>query len=180
MNIGFDLDKVFINYPPFISPRLIDRFYKNESAEKLTYRIPNQPEQIFRNLSHLPILRRPIKNNIAFLEKLVSNKNNKYYLISSRYSFLRKRTENVVKKYKLDAIFDGLYFNYNNLQAHEFKDDKIKTLKINIYIDDDLALLKYLATNNKSVKFYWLNPQVQKKLSTNLFAITSLQGVFQN
>ena|SRR5579872_1450823 len=180
MKIGFDLDKVFINYPPFISANLIEKLYKKNTNKKLEYRIPNKYERFIRIASHYHILRPPLKNNLDLLKKLTKNKKHQYYLISSRFSFLENKTNTIVKKYNLDKYFKSLNFNYKNIQPHIFKDQKIKELGINMYIDDDLALLKYLADKNKKVKFYWLNNKSDKKLSGNLYAVTSLNKVFPN
>lgn len=173
MNIGFDLDKVFINYPPLVPANIIDKLYKKKSNGILIYRIPKKPEQIFRRLTHHPFLRPPITENLSFLEKIPKSKY-KLYLISSRFSFLQKRTENIIKKYNFDSIFKGMYFNYMNIQPHEFKDIIIKQLKIEKYVDDDFSLIEYLAKHNPSVTFYWLNPLKTKKIKKNIYAIQHL------
>jgi len=177
MNIGFDLDKVFINYPPLISANIIDSLYRKKSSQDLTYRIPGKMEQSIRVLSHHPIFRPPIKENMFLLRRITQDKKNNYYLISSRFSFLKKRTDSLVKNFKLNNYFSSLHFNYKDQQPHIFKDKKIKELKINIYIDDDLNLLKYLSSKNKNVKFYWLNPKKAEKISSNLYAITSIDKI---
>src|SRR3989344_3265355 len=117
MNIGFDLDKIFINYPPFVPTKLIDRLYKHKSNGVLLYRIPSKPEQIIRILSHHPFLRPPIVKNLEFIKKLSSNKKNKHFLISSRFSFLKNRTNAIINKYLFDRIFDSKIFRngYNKL-----------------------------------------------------------------
>lgn len=177
MNIGFDLDKIFIEYPFFLPDAVINKSYKKIVKGKLIYRIPSRPEQLLRLLLHLPILRQPIRTNISLIKKL-SKKNNKHYLISGRFGFLKKRTNQIVKKYCFDEIFDYLYFNFNNNQPHLFKNEIIKKLNIDLYVDDDLELLKYIACDNPKVKLFWLNKKMNKKLSKNLFAIKSLSEMF--
>lgn len=179
MNIGFDLDKIFIDYPPFIPDSVIDRIYKKKSNGTLLYRIPARPEQLLRHLSHHPIFRPLIKDNISFLKKFSKTKND-LFLISSRFGFLQQRTNDLVKKEGFDRIFKGLYFNYNNEQPHLFKDMIIKRLKIKKYIDDDFALIKYLASQNKNVTFYWFNPKENKKISSNIIGITKLTEIEQS
>ncbi|MEN9407220.1 MAG: hypothetical protein RLZZ455_436, partial [Candidatus Parcubacteria bacterium] len=61
MNIGFDLDKVLVNYPPLIPDGLIDRLYKKKIKGELVYRFPSKPEQRIRKISHLSFLRPKIK-----------------------------------------------------------------------------------------------------------------------
>jgi len=178
MKIGFDLDKVFIDSPPLIPPGLLEKYYKKRDNGVLLYRIPAYPEQIFRKALHLPFLRPSIKENVDFL-KHISKKENKLYLISSRYKFLEKETNRLIKKHQLAGLFDGMYFNYNNMQPHFFKDAVLKTLRLDRYIDDDLSLLKHVAKNNPQTKFFWLNHTKEKQpLSNNIVAITKLPEIF--
>ena len=179
MNIGFDLDKVFIDYPPFVSPAFIDKLYKKKDNGVLIYRIPKYPEQLLRNVSHIPILRPAIKDNLEFLRS-ISKKDNKLYLISSRFKFLEKRTEKLIKRYQLDKIFDEMFFNFENIQPHIFKNQVIKKLDLDIYVDDDLSLIKHVALENGHTNFFWLNQLKQdKELESNIFAISKITKIFK-
>ncbi|MBI2028061.1 MAG: hypothetical protein HYT07_00495 [Candidatus Levybacteria bacterium] len=178
MNIGFDLDKVFIDYPFFLPDFIIDRFYKKKANGKLSYRIPKKPEQLLRLLIHHPLLRQPIKTNIDFMKKLASQNTHKHYLISGRFGFLKNKTQKLVQKHELYKLFEGLYFNFGNQQTHLFKNDIIQRLKIDLYVDDDRELLKYLAKKNPKTKFFWLNKKVRSKIEKNLFAIKVLPDMF--
>lgn len=180
MNIGFDLDKVFIDYPPFVSPRIIDKLYKKKDNGVLLYRIPAYPEQIFRRISHAPFLRPAIKENLQFL-KNISKTDNKLYLISSRFKFLEKRTLKLIKRYKLNKIFDEMYFNFDNMQPHVFKNDVIKKLDLDVYIDDDLSLIRHAAKDNLKTSFFWLNPDGEKQvLADNIFSISKLDKMSES
>ncbi|HSW96264.1 MAG TPA: hypothetical protein VLF89_00405 [Candidatus Saccharimonadales bacterium] len=179
MNIGFDLDKIFINHPPYISDKLVDRLYKQKTKENLFYRIPSKTEQLLRLATHAKTFRKPMKENIQFLEELTQKKNNRYYLVTGRFGFLKKKTEAFIIKYNFGKIFDGMYFNYDNQQPHQFKDTIIKYLHLDKYVDDDLDLLKYLSQNNSNASFFWFNKKNQEKLLTNLFAITKLQQIYE-
>ncbi len=179
MNIGFDLDKVFIDYPPFIPPKVVDKLYKKKDNGVLLYRIPSYPEQVFRRFTHLPVLRPAIKENLTFLHSIPKDRN-KLYLISSRYKFLEGITQKLIKRYNLDKIFDAMYFNFQNEQPHIFKDTIIKNLHLDLYIDDDLSLLKYVAKRNKKTKFFWLNDsQTGGNLTRNIFPISQLSDILQ-
>src|SRR5581483_8560059 len=114
MKIGFDLDKVFINTPPFLPNAVINKFYKKRDNGILLYRIPTRPEQLLRKAGHHPLLRQPIKDNLSFLRNLAKEHKHELYLISSRFKFLEPETTQLVKRYGLDNIFDKLYFNYEN------------------------------------------------------------------
>ena len=114
MKIGFDLDRVFINTPPFIPNAVINKFFKERDNGILLYRIPSRPEQLFRKALHLPFFRQPMKDNFATLQKLAKGNKHQLYLISSRFKFLEPETQQLTKKYSLGNIFDKLYFNYEN------------------------------------------------------------------
>lgn len=178
MNIGFDLDKVFVNYPPFIPDSLIDRLYRKKANGVLLYRIPSTPEQLLRKITHLPNFRPPITHNIEAV-KNIEKKNHKYFLISSRYKFLEKMTYTLLKHYKLDELFDKTFFNFDNKQPHEFKNKVIKDMKIDRYVDDDLYLLKYVAKQNPKTTFFWLNKKINNKLHKNIYAITHISDIMK-
>jgi hypothetical protein len=185
MNIGFDLDRIFINTPPLVPGKVISKFYKKRDNGVLLYRIPSRPEQIFRRMTHFPLFRPPIEENLEVLRKL-AKKDHKLYLISSRYKFLEDITEKVVRKHKLDDIFEKLYFNYDNKQPHEFKNTILKKLKLDMYIDDDLSLLQYVAKDNPKTKFYWLETDEKesalahhKTLHKNVIPVSQLAKIFR-
>lgn len=179
MNIGFDLDKIFINFPPLVPERIIEWIYKGKPNGSLKYRIPGRAEQIIRIFSHYPLFRPPIAKNMNYVKNLALANTNKYYLISSRFSFLEKRTAAIIKRYKFDKIFNAMYFNYANNQPHNFKDEIIKKLNLDMYVDDDLQLLEYLVDKNPKTKFFWLNNKVSKQMRQNLFAIKTISEMFK-
>jgi len=175
MNFGFDLDKVFINYPPFVPDRLINSLYVKKERDKLIYRIPSKPEQILRKITHLSYFRPPIIENIRFTNNLTrERKNGNRYLISGRFGFLKNETHNIIKKYNFEKIFTSMFFNFDNEQPHVFKNRIIDRLELDRYVDDDLHLLKFLSQKNPKIVFFWLNKKHKKKLKNNIFAIKNL------
>lgn len=157
MKIGFDLDKIFIDYPPIIPDAVIDKLYKKNANGSLLYRTPSRPEQVIRQISHFSLFRPAIKDNITFLRSLPKNKY-KLYLISSRFNFLERQTLTRMQQLGLDLLFEKMYFNFENKQPHLFKDEILKKLQPDLYVDDDVHLLKYVAVKNKHTKFFWLHP----------------------
>lgn len=164
MIIGFDFDRVFINYPPFVPGSLIDLLYKGRSffrkmngKSNLSYRFPGPIEQQLRIFSHSPFFRHPIEKNITALQHILEKEKCKTYLVSSRFGFLKGRTEALFAKENLSQYFTGVYFNYNNLQPHKFKEQTIRRLKIDTYIDDDLDLAIYLSQRLPSLKIFWIH-----------------------
>lgn len=183
MKIGFDFDKVFVNFPPLVPDVLIDYLYKNHkknTRKKSIYRFPGKIEQQIRIASHLPFLRRPINQNIEILKHLSKKSDVQMYLVSSRFSFLEQRTEKLLENYGLKQYFKGLYFNFNDGQPHEFKYEKIRALKLDYYVDDDLDLLKYLLSKKMKTKLFWLDgtPFARKKeIPSSIITIHTLSEI---
>lgn len=179
MRIGFDLDKIFIDFPPFIPDKLIERLYRKKANGELLYRIPSRPEQLVRRMSHLPFLRPAIVENISYLRSLPKDKHT-LFLISSRFGFLERRTKQLIELYHFDTIFDQMFFNFSNKQPHEFKDEVLQKLNLDVYIDDDFHLLKYVAKRNKKTRFYWLTGgSGGRQITKNIFAISKLPDISQ-
>jgi len=180
MRIGFDLDRVFINTPPLIPNAVITKFYKQRDNGILLYRMPSGPEQLFRKAMHVPPLRPPMKANLAFLKELSKTKKHQLYLISSRFKFLEPETEHLVKKYELDKIFDKLYFNYDNKQPHEFKNEILQKLNLDIFVDDDLSLIRHIAKDNPKTKFFWYDEYAKPEhIANNITAIAKLGEILK-
>lgn len=179
MNLGFDFDKIFIDYPPFIPATFINKIYKKKANGNLSYRIPRKPEQILRLITHYHHFRPPITKNLEFIKQLRSSFNHKNYLISSRFSFLKKTTESLIEKHSLEELFDGFYFNFRDQQPHIFKNQILQKLNINRYVDDDLHLLKYAASYNPKILFFWLNDKIKSNLSKNIIAITDISEMLK-
>lgn len=180
MNIGFDLDKILISNPPLIPSWLMSKLYGEKANGSLSYRFPGKMEQVIRKMSHAPLLRKPLFNNIKLLVRMKKSRpQQKLFLISSRYSFLQTETENLVKRLQFKKIFNEMYFNFSNQQPHLFKESILKKNNVDKYVDDDLPLLEYLAKKFPKTTFYWLNNKVNRKLQKNIIAIIQLDSVFQ-
>lgn len=179
--IGFDLDGIFINLPPLVPPSFIDFLYKGKVLKKgkkkeLSYRFPGVIEQKIRILSHQTSFRQPIKENINALKKISNDKNNQTFLVSSRFGFLKEITDKIIDRHNIRKQFKDVYFNYENKQPHIFKEELIKKLKIEKFIDDDLDLALYLADKLPKLKIYLIrnSKKVDEKLPKNVIPIKSL------
>lgn len=166
--IAFDFDRVFVDYPPIVPTYIIDFMYKKHNR-KLSYRIPGLIERQIRILSHHPLLRAPIKKNIEALEELSKNQDLETFIVSSRFSFLKKRTNDWNRKHKISKYFHKMFFNYRDEQPHFFKEKVLRAEKIDKFIDDDIELLLYLSKRNPDISFYWItNKHPRNKLPANI------------
>jgi len=159
MNVGFDLDQVFINHPQFIPYKIVDWLHRGPQHNGPTYRFPRTKfEQSLRKFSHSRLFRPQISQNVAFLKELTTSKSPKLHLITSRYSFLEKKTQKLLKKYELVHLFTSVNLNLQNEQPHLFKERIINELELDLFIDDDLKLLKYLKSHCPKTQLVWYNP----------------------
>ncbi|MBI4037214.1 hypothetical protein HY385_02220 [Candidatus Daviesbacteria bacterium] len=179
MKIGFDFDRVFINYPPFVPPSLIDWLYRRHGKKTLNYSIPRSlHSKIIRRLSHIAIFRPKIHKNIEFVKNFPHNPHpHQLYLISSRFKFLEKITHELLKTTGLADVFHTVYLNTKNRQPHFFKEDVIKENKIELYIDDDLLLLKHLHKTCPNTKLLWYNPDNRPYPHNGITPIRNLDEV---
>jgi len=157
IKIGFDLDGVIINKPPFVPMFVMDLLVRSRRNKGLSYRFPNTKlERFVRWFSHSPVFRPPIEKNINLIHELYKNKNYELYVVSSRYSFLDKRTKQWFDYHCLDGLFKKIHINLNNEQPHKFKEKMIKKLDLNVFIDDDLPLLNYLKSRIKNIDLLYM------------------------
>ena len=176
IRIGFDLDGVIVDKPPLIPKKLLEWLVRLHQNKKLAYRFPKSKlEQKIRILSHHLFLRPPIKKNLEFIKKIAKNKKCQLYLISGRYAFLKKRTDQWLKHYQINNLFKKTLINLKNEQPHLFKKKQIKDLKIDIFIDDDLPLASYLSKTLPKTKIFCFDHKKDKQLP---LIIESLKEVF--
>lgn len=165
IKIGLDLDGVIIDKPPLVPKKLLEWLVRSYKNKGLAYRYPiSRFEQLIRWLSHHPLFRPPIRENLEFIKKIAKKKKYKLYLISGRYSFLEDRTWQWLRKHKVENLFEEIFINLKNEQPHLFKEKMIKNLKIDIFIDDDLPLASYLSQAIPKTKTFCLDQERYKKL----------------
>ena len=154
IKIAFDLDGVIVDKPPIIPKKLLERIFRGKSKNGLHYRFPySRIEQRIRKLSHFYLLRPPIKKNIEVIRQLAKAKKYELYIVSGRYSFLEKETENWLEKRKIKPFFKEIYINLENDQPHLFKERILKELRPDFFIEDDKGILSYLRPKLKNVNF---------------------------
>lgn len=177
-NIGLDLDGVLVGLPPLTSTHVIEYLYKDQKANKLSYRFPGNFEQTVRKLTHLPFVRPPLEPNCSLVRKTSHAYN--FYLITGRFKFLENLTYTWLSRYHLLSCFQKIYINTENEQPHLFKNRIIAKLKLNTYIEDDFDSIMYLATQHKKVHFYWYTKSNTINLnSSNVTAVKNLDNILQ-
>lgn len=161
LKVGFDLDGVLLYNPARIFRPLI-AFLKNiffNHSQPLTFYYPKtRLEKWLWWLFHKSSLF--VAPGFEDIKKLVKQKKIKAYLITARYHFLKKDLDRWLKKMKINHYFSGVYYNKNDEQPHLFKERIIKRLKLDIFVEDNWDIVKYLNLkfeNRKSnLKIYWV------------------------
>jgi len=151
IKIAFDLDGVIVDKPPLIPKKLLEFLFRGKKKEdKLHYRFPKlKVEQYIRKLSHFYLFRPPIKENINFIKQIAKDSKYEIYVVSARYSFLKKETDLWLKKRGIKNLFKKIYLNFKDEQPHLFKERILKEIGADIFIDDDELLVEYLSKRIK-------------------------------
>lgn len=155
LRVGFDLDGVILYNParvvrPLIS--LAKRLFL--SKRKLAFYYPHSPiEKWMWGLFHLSSIY--ISSGMDDIKKLVKEKKIKAYIVTARYSFLGEDFKKWVKKNGIDLVFDGVYYNKDDEQPHVFKEKMIKKLNLEVYVEDNYDVVKYLS-QKESTKIIWI------------------------
>ena len=165
LKVGFDLDGVILYNPvrvlrPFsaLASKLI---FKKKGT---SFFIPQSPLAKFawyllHKSSFIPA------RGLNELRKLVLEGKIEAHLITGRYASLTDDFKNWMKSIDADHIFSSQSHNIKNEQPHIFKQNMIKKLGLDIFVEDNWDIVRELkATGSK----------LQAKGKTHIFWITNL------
>jgi hypothetical protein len=166
LRVGFDLDGVILYNParifrPMIA--LIKSLFFDHKKPLHFYYPKSKAEKFFWRFFHLSsIFPSPGLNEI---KRLIRERKIKAYLVTARYSFLKKDLDFWIKKLKLKKYFSGIYYNQKDEQPHLFKEKMIKKLKLDIFVEDNWDIVDYLNKKlNKQTKIFWIYNLLDKKI----------------
>jgi uncharacterized HAD superfamily protein len=155
LRVGFDMDGVLLYNPARIIRPLVSSIKHIISHKrKLQFYYPKSSfEKWLFQLAHLSsIFNAPGLDDIAYLVKTGKIE---AYLITARYNFLGNDVKRWVKKNKLEKIFKGVFYNSKNEQPHEFKERMIKSLDLDIYVEDNFDIVNHIAKKTRA-KVVWI------------------------
>lgn len=173
LKVGFDFDGVIL-YNPIRIFRPIIAFIKSiffNHKKPLTFYYPKTKiEKLCWRIFHLSSLFPSA--GLKEIKKLVKEKKIKAYLITGRYSFLKKDLQKWIRSLKLRDFFSGIYYNQKDEQPHFFKEKIIKKLNLDIYIEDNWDIVNYLKNqmknrknrNGKKIKIFWIYNLFDRKI----------------
>lgn len=153
LKVGFDLDGVLL-YNPFRIVRPIVAIAKKLFFKKklLHFYSPqtNWEKQIWKFFHKSSIFIAPGLDDI---KQLIKNKKIKAYIVTARYSYMKKDLEIWLKKMKVDKNFSGIYYNQKDEQPHLYKERMIKKLGLDVFVEDNLDIVSYLSSKSK---VFWI------------------------
>ena len=180
LSIGFDLDGVLL-YNPARIVRPIISFIKNIFIKKkgLSFYSPHTfwEKQLWRLFHKSSIFIAPGLDDI---KKLIRTKKIKAYIITARYSYLKNDLKKWLKKMKINQSFSGIYYNQKDEQPHLFKEKMIRKLKLDLYIEDNWDIVKYLESKVKSqkLKVFWIFNLLDRNINYK-YKFPSLKNVIK-
>ncbi|OGK14219.1 hypothetical protein A3H80_00775 [Candidatus Roizmanbacteria bacterium RIFCSPLOWO2_02_FULL_37_19] len=155
LRVGFDLDGVLLYNPARIArhpitivkrlffPKRLHTFYVPQSEiEKLMWRV--------FHWSSLFIA--PGFNQI----KEMSHKGLiEPYIVTARFDFLEPDFNTWIRRMRINDSFKGIYLNKQNQQPHIFKEQIVKELKLDIFVEDNWDIIQHLTQTTKA-KTFWI------------------------
>jgi len=167
IRIGFDLDGVLVDKLPLIPKTWLEYLFRGRQKNGLHYRYPKIKLEIWiRKFFHFYLFRPPLKGNIKTIRKL-KKQGYQLYLISGRYSFLKKETMAWLKKRNVENLFEGIYINLKDEQPYIFKERMIEDLNLDGFFEDDKNIVNYLSLKKIKTKVLWVNQDKNLRIIFN-------------
>jgi hypothetical protein len=98
----------------------------------------------------------------AVRKKGLEEKEVEFYLVTSRFKFLGKLTLRWLELYGLKKVFKKIIINVDDLDPAKFKTKVVKKFELDIFVDDELEILRVLEKKTKA-KLYWVVPEHRDK-----------------
>ncbi len=155
IKVGFDFDGV-IAYNPFRLIRSPVTFVKRNifGSRKLKFWYPKRRwQQIFWTILHESSIF-PAKGT-GLLAQLIEEKKIEAHLITARYSFLDNHLHSWLAKHGVTQLFETVNINKRNEQPHLFKEKMLQKYKLDIFVEDNLDIVRYLFGKSRT-KIYWI------------------------
>lgn len=164
IKIGLDFDGV-VAYNPLRIVRAPITLVKRHilRQKKTSFYVPTSALMKFlfwvpHEMSFFPGL------GMDMLKNLVDQGKVEAHLISGRYAYLNRSLHTWLKRRKLDRIFTSIHTDLANEQPHIFKEQKLKELQLDYYIEDNLDIVEHLA-QRVDTKILWIDNILDRRHS---------------
>jgi hypothetical protein len=164
LKVGFDLDGVLLYNPARIFRPLIffiKKYFLRRDTTKFYYPRNRLEKTIWYLLHKSSLWPAP---GIDRLYQMAKKKKIKVYIISARYESLKSDFDSWIKKIDPDHLFAGYFYNDQNDQPHLYKKKMIKKLGLDIFVEDNWDIVKYLKTGMKT-KIFWIYNLLDRQIA---------------
>lgn len=181
LRVGFDLDGVLL-YNPLRIARPVVAIVKKLFLKKggLHFYSPQThwEKEIWKLFHKSSIFIAP---GLDEIKKLILERKINAYIITARYSYLKKDLEKWLKKMKISQSFSGIYYNQKDEQPHLFKEQMIRKLKLDFFVEDNWDIVDYLKSKIKNDKFkiYWIYNMFDRNILYK-YKFSSLKNVVEH
>jgi hypothetical protein len=156
LKVGFDLDGVILYNPIRIFRPFISTFKRDIlKIKKTKFKIPRTPfeKKVFTLLHKTSLFIAP---GYSDLIQLIKDGKIEAYLITGRFSFLKKDTQVWLQKMNATQYFKQWYYNRHDEQPHLYKANLIKKLKLDYFVEDNWDIVKYVQKAQPQTKVLWV------------------------
>ncbi|MDP4011594.1 MAG: hypothetical protein Q8P72_05220 [Candidatus Roizmanbacteria bacterium] len=165
LKVGFDLDGVLLYNPARIfRPITIaaKTLLRRKAPTKTEFYYPKSTiEKILWNVVHWSSLY--MADGVDEIKKLSEEGHIQAYIITSRYDCLEGDFRRWMKKMHADEIFEATYHNKKNLQPHIFKEQKIKELGLDVFVEDNWDIVKHINSHTRA-NALWITNAIDKTI----------------
>lgn len=170
LKIGFDLDGVLLYNPARIVRPIIVRFKKIFlPAEVNKFHLPKTSfQKLIWNFLHKSSFM--AADGIDDIKMLVNEKKIEAFIVSARYDSLKEDFNKWLKILEARKYFAGIYYNDDDEQPQYFKEKMIKKLKLDVFVEDNWDIVKYLNFKFKisNLKLLWIYNFLDRNINYQL------------
>jgi len=155
LRIGFDLDGVVLYNPARIIRRPVTmiKHLIVPKKEKQFYIPHSKPEKALWHMLHWSSFM--VSPGFETIQAMARKGLIEPYIVTARYSFLRKDFEYWAKRLNFRVHFKGHFMNDKDEQPHEFKERMVKELKLDMFVEDNLNIVEHL-NKTTSCEVLWI------------------------
>ncbi len=163
VKVGFDLDGVLLYNPA----RIIRPFVKSfkhafiPKREQSFYIPRTKPEEMFWSFLHLSSIFPA--GGWHEIQRLVDEKKIDAYVVTARFGFMKPDIDRWMKILNKENIFTDIIYNTKYNQPHLYKEETIKKLGLDIFVEDNWDIVKHLSRNTNT-RTYWVYNIFDKKI----------------
>ena len=168
IRVGFDMDGVLL-YNPFRIVRPIMAFIKKYILKRKTtkfYLPKSSAEQFIWTVIHKSSVFQA--DGINDIHRLVKEGKIEAYVVTSRFSGLKKDVEYWFNKINKENTFTQCFYNDGDEQPHMYKEKMIRDLHLEYFVEDNWDIIQHvnenLHKNHVKTKVLWIYNIIDKRI----------------